>query len=88
MLYLAELYLSAGASVAEFAGQARAAAARTAGTANAVSFLQAVFVPHDECCYALFEAGAAADVVTAGALAGLEFDRVSLAAAVVQPRCG
>jgi hypothetical protein len=84
MLFLAESYLPAGASVAEFVRQARAAAARAAATGNPVSFRQAIFVPQDECCYALFEARAAADVTTAGALAGLEFDRVSLAVAVVQ----
>lgn len=79
MLLLAEFYWPAGASVAEAARRARAGAASAAGTGAAVRFIQAIFVPADECCYALFEASTMAEVTAAGALARLEFDRLSSA---------
>ena len=79
MLYLAELYLPRGASVAEVARRARAGAEATAGAGAPVSFLRAVFLPADESCFVLFRAGSAAAVVAAGTNAGFAFDRVAAA---------
>jgi Protein of unknown function (DUF4242) len=76
MLYLAEFYLPAGASLTGVARQARAGAAQAARTGAQVRFIQAVFVPHDESCFALYQASSAEEVTAAGALAGLEYDRV------------
>jgi hypothetical protein len=85
MLFLAEFYLSAGTSVAEVARIARTAVLRAAGGDEVPRFMLAVFVPSDECCYALYSADSAAQVSAAGALAGLEFDRVSAAVVVLAP---
>ena len=77
MLYLAEFYLPAGASLTGVARRARAGAAQAAARTGAqVRFIQAVFVPHDESCFALYQASSAEEVTAAGALAGLEYDRV------------
>jgi hypothetical protein len=73
MLYLAEFYLAADSSVAEVARRASAGAGQDPA---AVRFIQAVFVPSDECCFLLYAADLAEDVITAGTLAGLEFDRI------------
>jgi hypothetical protein len=73
MLYLAEFYLAADSSVAEVARRASAGAGQNPA---AVRLIQAVFVPSDECCFLLYAADSAEDVITAGALAGLEFDRI------------
>lgn len=83
MLFLAELYLPRGGQVSDVARQARAGAASAAGEGLSVSFVQAVFVPLDECCFVLYRSCSAADVSAAGALAGLEFDRVAAAEAVL-----
>jgi hypothetical protein len=85
MLFLAELYLPGGTSVTEVARAARVAALRAAGAGEIPRFILAVFVPSDECCYSLYGADSAAQVIAAGALAGLEFDRVSPAVAVLDP---
>jgi hypothetical protein len=82
MIYLAELYLPSSASAAEMAALARTGAARAARSGAVVRFVQTVFVPEDECCYVLYEAGSAADVAAAASHAGLEFDRVSPAVAI------
>lgn len=82
MIYLAELYLPASASADQTAALARAGAARAASRGAVIRFVQAVFVPEDECCYVLYEAGSAADVATAGSQGGLDFDRVSPAVAI------
>jgi hypothetical protein len=85
MLFLAELYLPAGTPVAEVAWAARVAALRAAGAGEIPRFILAVFVPPDECCYALYGADSAEQVIAAGGLAGVEFDRVSAAMAVLEP---
>ncbi len=41
--------------------------------------MQAIFVPQDETCYALYHAGSAHDAAAAGAQAGLVFDRIMTA---------
>jgi len=83
MLFLAELYLPHGGQVREVAQRARAGAASAADQGLTVGVVQAVFVPLDECCFVLYESESIAGVTAAGALAGLEFDRVSAAEAVL-----
>jgi hypothetical protein len=80
MLYLAELYLPRGASLADVALRARAGAG-AAGTGPPVRFVQAIFVPLDESCFVLYQAESAAAVAAAGTRAGLTFDRVAAALA-------
>jgi hypothetical protein len=83
MLYLAEFYLSASASLAEVVRRARAGAVDAARAGAETRFIQAVFVRSDEICYALYEAGSVADLDAARSLAGLEFDRVAAADAAL-----
>jgi hypothetical protein len=83
MLFLAELYLPHGGQIAEVARRAREGAVIATAVGRSVSFVQAVFVPDDECCFVLFQSESVADVAEAGARAGLEFDRVSAAEAVL-----
>lgn len=52
MLYLAEFYLPAGASLTGVARRARAGAAQAARTGAQVRFIQPVVVPQDESCFA------------------------------------
>lgn len=77
MLYLAEFYLPAETTVATLALRAQAAAQHGAQAGAEVAFVEAIFLPRDESCFALYEARSAADVTTAGSLAGLRFDRVT-----------
>jgi hypothetical protein len=77
VLYLAEFYLPGGASLADVASRARAGAREAARTGTDVRFVRAIFVPRDENCFALYQASSAQAVTTAGALAGLVFDRIS-----------
>jgi hypothetical protein len=81
MLYLAELYLPRGASLADVARLARAGADAAAGNEPPIRFIQAIFVPVDESCFMLYRAGSAAEVTAAGTRAGLTFDRVAAALA-------
>lgn len=77
MLYLAEFYLPRQASLADVVDRARAGAI-AAGRAGAdVRLVRVIFVPDDESCFALYQAGSAAQTAAAGALAGLAFDRVT-----------
>jgi hypothetical protein len=77
MFFLAEFYLPACAVLASVGRRARAGAAAASAAGVPVHFVQAVFVPAEETCFALFEASAPAAVTAAGAAAGLEFDRVT-----------
>lgn len=79
MLYLAEFYLAAGASLAEVVARARAVP--PVGAGSEATLIQAIFVPSDETCFALYRGQSEAEVCAAGAAAGLEFDRVSAATA-------
>jgi hypothetical protein len=83
MLYLAELYLPRGGLVADVARMAKVGAANATDAGLGIRFMQAVFVPLDECCFVLYQAVSASDVTTAGQMAGLQFDRVSRATAVL-----
>jgi hypothetical protein len=83
MFFLAEFYLPASAVLADVARRAAMGAAAAAGAGPPIRLIQAIFVPSDEICFALYEAGSVADVTAAGSLAGLEFDRVAAARAVL-----
>jgi hypothetical protein len=77
MFFLAEFYLPASADLSDVAQRARTGAAATCSAEAQVRFVQAVFVPTEETCFAVFEAPTAAAVSAAGSAAGLEFDRVT-----------
>jgi hypothetical protein len=78
MRYLAEFYLpDGGCGLAELARRAEAAARRVSGADEAVSFLSAIYLPEDESCLAIYEAGSARSVREAGTLAGLDFDHIA-----------
>jgi hypothetical protein len=78
MLYLAEFYLPGGvSSISELACRARAAAP-PAGAGSA-GLVLAIHVPDDETCFALYDAQAADAVMSAGARAGIAFERVAAA---------
>jgi hypothetical protein len=81
VLYLAEFYLPGDASLADMAVRARAAARAAARAGADVRFVRAIFVPRDENCFALYQAGSLQAVTMAGAMAGLAFDRVAEALA-------
>lgn len=83
MFFLAEFYLPASAALSEVVRRAATGAAAAASAGAPIRLVQAVFVPSDEICFALYEAGSAADVTAAGLLAGLEFERVTAALAVL-----
>ncbi len=82
MLYLAEFYLSGSACLADVAGRARAGADEAARTGAEVRFVQAIFVPQDESCFAVYRAGSVQEVTAAGGLAGLVFDRIVAAVSI------
>ena len=86
MFFLAELYLPAASSLARVTRRARAGAAQAAGAGADIGFVEAIFLPRDESCFLLYQAGCAADVTAAGVLAGLAFDRVT--DAMVDGGCG
>lgn len=83
MIYLAEFYLPAGAAEAELAEIARAGVASAVADGATARFIQVIFVPADEVCYAVYEADSPEAVTAAGVLAGLDFDRIGTA--VVRP---
>jgi hypothetical protein len=76
--YLFELYLSrAGSDGADGAAErARSAAEAMAREGLPVRWLRTIFVPEDETCFYLFEAGSAEVVRAAGERAEIAFDRV------------
>jgi hypothetical protein len=76
VLYLAEFYLPGRAAASGILYQARAGAALVARTGAEVLVVRAIVVPQDETCFVLYVADSADAVATAGALAGLSFDRV------------
>ncbi len=78
MLYLAEFYLPDAICLAELARRARAAGPAATG-ADGAGFVLAIHVPADETCFALYDAQAAEAVVSAGARAGIAFERVAAA---------
>jgi hypothetical protein len=77
VLYLAEFYLPAETTLARLVQQAQAGAERATRAGAEVAFVEAIFLPEDESCFALYRARSASDVTAAGSLAGLRFDRVT-----------
>lgn len=82
VLYLAEFYLPSSAILADVTARARTGAEQAARAGADVRFVQAIFVPQDESCFAIYRAGSARDVTTAGRQAGLVFDRIVAAVSV------
>jgi hypothetical protein len=81
MRYLAELYVSAAdlGTVEGHVTRARAAADELTSEGTPVACLQTVFVPEDETCFYLYEAGSPDVVRVAGSRAGITFDRIARA---------
>jgi hypothetical protein len=79
--YLLELYVARADAVAFERGveQVRRSAAEHTREGTPVRYLRAIFVPDDETCFLIFEAGSADAVRSVAARAGLEFDHVAAA---------
>lgn len=75
---MAEAYLarSRARELAEVAERVRAAARELTAAGTAIRYLRSTFVPEDETCFHLFEAGSAEAVNEASARAGLGAVRV------------
>jgi hypothetical protein len=84
--FLVELYVAQtdDASVARGARHALAASAALTREGTPVRYLRSIFVPEDETCFFLYEAGSADAVREAALRAGLRFERI--AEAVFQSR--
>ena len=76
--FLVELYVSRtdAAAAARNAERARRAAERLSRRGTPVRCLRGLFVPEDETCFLLYEAGSPESVCEAGRLAGLPFEHV------------
>jgi Protein of unknown function (DUF4242) len=77
--FLVELYVSRRDrdSVCREADRARAASAQLTQEGTPVQFVRAIFVPEDETCFYLFEAGTVDAVREAANRAALEFEHVA-----------
>jgi hypothetical protein len=77
--FLVELYVSRTDrdSVCRDADRARRASAQLTDEGTPVEFLRAIFVPEDETCFYLFEAGTVDAVREAATRAALEFEHVA-----------
>jgi hypothetical protein len=77
--YLVELYLSRAAADGgdHRAEKARLAAEQLTREGTPVRYLRFVFVPEDETCFYLYEAGSAEAVGEAARRAGLAFERIA-----------
>jgi hypothetical protein len=76
--YLLEAYLSKSAAdgPADLAARAAFAAEEMRRQGAAVRYLRGIFIPQDETCFHIFEAGSEADVKNAAARAGIQAERV------------
>ena len=76
--FLGELYVSreSGEAVEQNENRVREAAAQLTREGEHVRLVRTIFVPEDETCFYLFEAGSAGAVREVGARAALPFDRV------------
>ncbi len=81
--FLVELYVSRVDPEAVDRGTVRARSSAEMLTSEGipVRFLRSIFVPEDETCFLLYEAGSADDVREAARRADLQFERVALAVA-------
>ncbi len=82
--FLVECFVSATdmTAVADGSEGARRAAEALTREGIEVRFLRSIFVPEDETCFYLYEAGSAQAVHEAAIRAGLAFDRVAEAVAM------
>ena len=81
MTFLAETYLSRDAQGEPDRTIARAiaAVAEMEASGQAIRYLHSIFIPDDEVCLLLFEAGSAEIVSEAARRAGLDPERITLA---------
>lgn len=81
--FLVELYVSRtdAASVERGAARARLAAEQLTREGTPVRYLRSIFVPEDETCFFLCEAGSVEAVRDTARLAGLRFERIAEAVA-------
>jgi hypothetical protein len=79
--YLLELYVARADAVAVEQGAARVRRAAEEHTREGahVRYLRSIFVPDDETCYLIFEAGSADAVREVARRASLSFDHVAAA---------
>lgn len=79
--FLVELYVpeTDPAAAGRGAQSARLAAEELTREGTAVTYLQSIFVPEDETCFFLYEAGAAEDVEEAARRASIRFERIAVA---------
>jgi hypothetical protein len=85
--YLVELYVSRADAFGaeEGAERARLAAEEQTRRGRPMRCLRAIYLPEDETCFLLFEAGSADVVRDAAALAALPFERLAEAIAMEGP---
>jgi hypothetical protein len=74
--FLAETYASAAATIADIATRAGSAAEEASRAGTPVRYLRSIFVPQDEMCFHLFEAGSAVAVREVIEQAGFSPDRI------------
>jgi hypothetical protein len=76
--FLLELYMSGGDSDAVLlsAGRAGLAAQGMCRDGTSIRYLRSIYVPEDETCFLVYEAGSANDVHQAARLAGLPVDHI------------
>jgi hypothetical protein len=76
--FLIELYVSGSDrdAVTERAGRAGLAALRLRRDGASIRYLRSIFLPEDETCFLVYEAGSADDVRRAASLAGLPSNHV------------
>jgi hypothetical protein len=79
--YLLELYVARADAVAidQDTERARLAAEEHTREGTPVRYLRSIFVPDDETCFLIFEAGSADAVRAVAARASLSFDHVATA---------
>jgi hypothetical protein len=74
--FLAEVYAPAAARIADIATRARSAAEEASRAGTPVRYLRSIFVPQDEMCFHLLEAGSAEAVREVIGRAGFSPDRI------------
>lgn len=81
--FLVELYLASGdtASLERSSKRARQVAELLTSEGTPVRYLRSIFVPDDETCFLMYEAGSAEAVRAAATRAELRFERVTQAIA-------